>query len=106
VNTDGRREILGTAVGPTEAEPFWSKFIRSLTSRGLRGVKLIISDAPRGHQGGGQEGAAAARCLIAYRYHDACRFAGCQDDDDCIRVGAVEVCDDLIATIGRKCAEM
>jgi putative transposase len=48
VNTDGRREILGTAVGPTEAEPFWSKFIRSLTSRGLRGVKLIISDAHEG----------------------------------------------------------
>ena len=48
VNTDGRREVLGMAVGPSEAEPFWTKFLRSLTSRGLRGVKLVISDAHEG----------------------------------------------------------
>ena len=45
VNTDGIREIVGLAVGPSEAEPFWLKFLRDLTRRGLRGVKLIISDA-------------------------------------------------------------
>lgn len=48
VNTDGRREILGLAVGPSEAEPFWTKFLRTLTRRGLRGVKLVISDAHEG----------------------------------------------------------
>jgi putative transposase len=48
VNTDGVREVLGLAVGPSEAEPFWTDFLRSLTRRGLRGVKLVISDAHLG----------------------------------------------------------
>src|SRR5215475_11331163 len=48
VNSDGRREVLGMAVGPSEAEPFWTKFLRSLTRRGLRGVKLVISDSHEG----------------------------------------------------------
>jgi len=48
VNSDGRREVLGLAVGPSEAEPFWTTFLRSLTRRGLRGVKLVISDAHEG----------------------------------------------------------
>jgi putative transposase len=48
VNTDGIREVLGVAVGPSEAEPFWTDFLRSLTRRGLRGVKLVISDAHLG----------------------------------------------------------
>lgn len=48
VNTDGRREVLGLAVGPSEAEPFWTAFLRQLTRRGLRGVKLVISDAHEG----------------------------------------------------------
>ncbi len=45
VNTDGTRELLGLTVGPSEAEPFWTDFLRELTNRGLRGVKLIISDS-------------------------------------------------------------
>jgi putative transposase len=45
VNTDGTREVLGLAVGPSEAEPFWTEFLRSLSRRGLRGVKLVISDS-------------------------------------------------------------
>src|SRR5271155_517261 len=48
VNTDGVREIVGLAVGPSEAEPFRLKFLRDLTRRGLRGVKLVISDAHLG----------------------------------------------------------
>ena len=48
VNTDGVREVLGMAVGPSEAEPFWTAFLRSLTRRGLRGVKLVISDSHEG----------------------------------------------------------
>lgn len=45
VNTDGTREVLGMAVGPSEAEPFWSDFLRSLRHRGLRGTRLVISDS-------------------------------------------------------------
>ncbi len=48
VNTDGRREVLGMTIGNSEAEPFWTEFLRSLTRRGLRGVKLVISDAHEG----------------------------------------------------------
>ena len=48
VNTDGVREILGVTTGASEAEPFWTEFLRSLTRRGLRGVKLVISDAHEG----------------------------------------------------------
>jgi putative transposase len=48
VNTDGVREVLGMAVGPSEAEPFWTSFLRSLTRRGLRGVKLVIADSDEG----------------------------------------------------------
>ena len=48
VNGDGRREVLGMDIGPSEAETFWTAFLRKLTRRGLRGVKLVISD---GHEG-------------------------------------------------------
>ena len=48
VNTDGRREVLGMTVGHSEAEPFWTEFLRKLTRRGLRGVKLVVSDAHEG----------------------------------------------------------
>jgi len=42
VNSDGRREILGITVMPSEAETFWADFLRSLTRRGLRGVQMVI----------------------------------------------------------------
>lgn len=45
VNTDGTRELLGLAVGPSQAEPFWPQFLRSLSRRGLRGVKLAADAA-------------------------------------------------------------
>src|ERR671939_548900 len=48
VSTDGRREIVGLGIGPSEAEPFWSSFIKGLVRRGLKGVKLVISDAHEG----------------------------------------------------------
>jgi putative transposase len=48
VNSDGRREVLGLDIGPSEAEVFWTEFLRKLTRRGLRGVKLVISDAHEG----------------------------------------------------------
>jgi len=47
-NSDGRREVLGMQVGPSEAETFWTDFLRGLARRGLRGVKLVVSDAHEG----------------------------------------------------------
>jgi transposase-like protein len=48
VNRDGRREVLGMDIGPSEAEPIWTDFLRKLARRGLRGVKLVVSDAHEG----------------------------------------------------------
>jgi putative transposase len=48
VNSDGRREVLGMEIGASEAEPFWAAFLRKLMRRGLRGVKLVISDSHEG----------------------------------------------------------
>src|SRR5205085_4817685 len=48
VTTEGRREIVGLGIGPSEAEPFWSAFLKGLVKRGLKGVKLVISDAHDG----------------------------------------------------------
>src|SRR5512136_476556 len=48
VNADGRREVLGMDIGPSEAETFWTEFLRKLRRRGLRGVKLVVSDAHEG----------------------------------------------------------
>jgi putative transposase len=48
VNGDGRREVLGLAIGTSEAETFWTDFLRKLARRGLRGVKLVVSDAHEG----------------------------------------------------------
>jgi transposase-like protein len=59
VNAQGRREVLGITVMPSEAEAFWTDFLRSLSRRGLRGVKLVISDAHEGLK------AAAAKVLAA-----------------------------------------
>jgi putative transposase len=48
INSDGRREVLGMDIGPSEAETFWTAFLRKLAWRGLRGVKLVVSDAHEG----------------------------------------------------------
>ena len=48
VTTEGKREIVGLHIGPSEAETFWSTFLKSLVRRGLRGTKLVISDAHEG----------------------------------------------------------
>ena len=48
VNADGHREILGVDVFTSEDGAGWKEFLRRLVERGLRGVKLVISDAHRG----------------------------------------------------------
>ena len=68
VNTDGRREVLGMATGASEAETFWTDFLRSLARRGLQGVKLVISDAHVGLKAAASRvlGATAQRCRVHF----------------------------------------
>ena len=76
---DGRREILGHAVGDAETETFWAEFLRGLRDRGLAvngsghagglGVQLVVSDAHRGLTAAvGQvlAGAAWQRCRVHF----------------------------------------
>ena len=48
VRETGEREVLGFAVGASEEASFWLEFLRSLVRRGLRGVRLVVSDAHEG----------------------------------------------------------
>lgn len=48
VTTTGERTVLGASTGPSEDHQFWVAFLRSLIKRGLRGVRLVISDAHEG----------------------------------------------------------
>jgi putative transposase len=72
VNTDGRREVLGMEIGTSEAEPIWTEFLRKLTRRGLRGVKLVVSDAHEGHQGRGIESAQRHLAALQGPLHAQC----------------------------------
>lgn len=45
VNAEGYREILGIVEGAKEDKAGWSGFLKHLKERGLKGVRLIISDA-------------------------------------------------------------
>src|SRR5829696_2315960 len=47
-DAEGRREIVGLHIGPSEAETFWAGFLKSLVKRGLKGVRLVVSDAHEG----------------------------------------------------------
>ena len=77
VNSDGRREVLGMTVGHSEAEPFWVEFLRSLTRRGLRGVKLVTSDAHEGLKAAIVKilGATWQRCRVHFM-RNALAYAG------------------------------
>ena len=68
VNAEGRREILGIDVGPTESEAFWTEFLRSLIRRGLGGVKLLVSDAHEGLKAAVSKlfGATWQRCKVHF----------------------------------------
>ena len=68
VNTDGVREILGLRTGPSEAEPFWTDFLRSLSARGLGGVKLVIADAHPGLKSAAAKvlGGTLQRCKVHF----------------------------------------
>jgi len=69
VSADGRREVLGCAVGDSETEAFWTEFLRSLRDRGLTGVQLVISDSHRGLTSAVTtvlQGAAWQRCRVHF----------------------------------------
>src|SRR5918911_314784 len=69
VNADGQREVLGLDVASDEDGAGWLAFLRSLTARGLSGVRLVISDAHRGlvqAVGAALPGAAWQRCRTHY----------------------------------------
>ena len=69
VSADGRREVLGCAVGDSETEVFWTEFLRDLRDRGLHGVQLVISDAHRGlvnAVGAVLQGSAWQRCRVHF----------------------------------------
>ena len=69
VAADGRREVLGFDVGDTENEPFWTAFLRSLKTRGLGGVRLVMSDAHTGLKKAIStvfQGAAWQRCRVHF----------------------------------------
>ena len=67
VRDDGVREVLGLDIGPSEDTPLWRGFLQSLVARGLRGVRLVISDAHRGLKQAIREvfvGAGWQRCRV------------------------------------------
>ncbi|MDG4820435.1 IS256 family transposase [Asanoa sp. WMMD1127] len=67
VNADGQREVLGLDV--CSDEEGWLAFLRSLTARGLSGVRLVVSDAHRGLVaaiGAALPGAGWQRCRTHY----------------------------------------
>ncbi len=48
VSDAGHRTVLGVDTGPAEDHGFWLAFLRTLVRRGLKGVRLVISDAHEG----------------------------------------------------------
>jgi putative transposase len=48
VSTEGFRDVLGICEGAKEDKSGWLNFLRHLKARGLRGVRLVISDACMG----------------------------------------------------------
>src|SRR4030095_4117146 len=69
VNAEGYREILGIDVTTAEDGAGWLTFLRSLTARGLTGVRLVTSDAHAGLLaaiGATLPGAAWQRCRTHY----------------------------------------
>ncbi len=67
VNAEGVREVLGLDVGPSEDGSFWVRFLKGLVARGLRGVRLVVSDSHEGLKGAIESvlvGASWQRCRV------------------------------------------
>lgn len=67
VNAEGVREVLGLDVGPSEDGSFWVRFLKGLVARGLRSVRLVVSDSHEGLKGAIESvlvGASWQRCRV------------------------------------------
>jgi len=67
--TDGLREILAVEVSDTESEATYQELFRSLKSRGLSGVELVVSDDHEGLKAAVSrhfQGASHQRCQVHY----------------------------------------
>ena len=81
-NTEGRREIVGLGIGPSEAETFWADFLKRLTRRGLRGVKLVISDAHEGLKAAVQRIVGATLATLSRALYAQCAGLRAKDAGD------------------------
>jgi len=69
INTLGEREVLGFRIEDSECYDSWKAMYESLAQRGLKGVKLVISDAHKGEVQAVKEcfaGASWQRCQIHF----------------------------------------
>lgn len=133
VNADGRREVLGMDIGPSEAETFWVDFPRKLRRRGLAGhigyircakcgVKLVVSDAHEGIKAAVSKlmNATWQRCRVHFM-RNALAYAGksgrrvvsafiatafAQDDAEAAKVQWRKVADQLRPKLGKLAAFM
>lgn len=67
ITTSGHRRVLGVSVALSEAEVHWRTFLDSLIQRGLRGVKLLVSDDHAGLK-------AARKAMFAGVHWQRCQF--------------------------------
>jgi transposase-like protein len=67
ITPKGERQVLGVSVSLSEHESHWRSFLKSLKERGLKGVKLVISDD---HEGLG----AARRAILGSVPWQRCHF--------------------------------
>jgi len=69
ITASGDREVLGVDICDSEDEVFWRGFLRSLKTRGLHGVRLVISDQHAGLVGALRrsfQGVAHQRCRVHF----------------------------------------
>ncbi len=69
IRDDGYREILGAKITDSESEGFWSGFFDELIDRGLKEVKLVVSDGHKGIQSAAQSrflGATWQMCQVHF----------------------------------------
>jgi transposase-like protein len=67
IGPDGKRSVLGCSVQLSEAEPHWRSFLQSLVDRGMRGVKLVVSDDHGGLKAARQAVLTVLRVPTAHR---------------------------------------
>lgn len=76
VSEFGEREVIGVEVADGEMEDAWRSFLGSLVARGLRGVRLVVSDAHLGLRAGirgALNGVAWQRCTVHFMRNVLCR---------------------------------